>query len=114
MDSLGEPEIQEALTLGEDEEVNQSRIAAVYAALSEAAPLPVLSTETREKLIETNMSREAEIGRAFKEGLLSDLDRSLIPLTLPFAEAPIVTLTEQRHLRINPSVEKAWPECPAD
>jgi hypothetical protein len=110
MESLGEEEIQDALTIGLDEQVPAARIADVYLALSAAEPFPSLSDETRDQLIQTNMTREAEIGRAFKEDLLSDLDRALKPLTLIFAEAPTVSETEQRHLRQNPSVAPAWPE----
>jgi hypothetical protein len=111
LESLGDEEIQQALTVEPPESVPETRIAAVYEVLAEAEPCLAVPLDTREIALKADLAEEAEIGLAFKKDLLHDLEEPLRNLNLVFAPVPRVSSREQRHLRQTASAEAAWPDC---
>jgi hypothetical protein len=111
MDSLGDEQMQIALTVESSESVPSERIAAVYELLSQAEPFPALTIDTRELALKADLEEEERIGHDFAEGLMCDLKGPLANLLLVFAEVPRVSRKEQRHLRQTGSVRSVWHTC---
>jgi len=111
MESLGDEEIQKALTVEPSESVPTERIAALYEMLADAEPFPAVTIDTREIALKADLAVEAEIGHAFAERLMPGLEQPLKNLPLVFAEVRRVSTREQRHLQQTASVKKAWPTC---
>jgi hypothetical protein len=107
---LTDDQINDILAAGPlDHSSSPEWLSQVYQALSEAEPLPCLPVDSRNAMIEANEHEEGEIGHAFKDGLLNDLE-DLKDLSAYFMEVPPVSWKRQKDLREVPSVIAARPQ----